>query len=189
MPQTLHLHAVHLAEWAGDKLSSRAAECVVWLNWRWDVLAGICSGIYMGCVWTFAMQLARGALHATGLQMGLATAAPAVGYLFAVLWARQRLAASPARYRLLLVMSDGAPVDDATLMFNGPSILERHILRVVPEVEAEGLIIGGLGINYRVERYYPRSEAATALEDLPAAAVRILKRMLAAAAEREAAPA
>lgn len=37
----------------------------------------------------FALQIARGQLHATGLQMGMATAAPAVGYLFATFWARQ----------------------------------------------------------------------------------------------------
>src|SRR5437879_1060890 len=61
----------------------------VWVNWRWDVVAGICSGLYQGCVWAFALQLARGKMHATGFQMGLATAAPAIGYLFATLWARQ----------------------------------------------------------------------------------------------------
>lgn len=61
----------------------------VWHNWCWDVAAGICAGIYQGCIWTFALQLARGTLHATGYQMGIATAAPAVGYLFAILWARQ----------------------------------------------------------------------------------------------------
>lgn len=61
----------------------------VWYNWCWDAVAGICSGIYQGCIWTFAFQLARGTLHATKFQMGLATAAPAIGYLFATLWARQ----------------------------------------------------------------------------------------------------
>ncbi len=61
----------------------------VWHNWRWDVTAGICAGIYQGAIWTFALQLARGKLHATGPQMALATAAPAVGVLFAALWARQ----------------------------------------------------------------------------------------------------
>src|SRR5438270_1231616 len=61
----------------------------VWHNWGWDVLAGICAGIYQGCIWTFALQLARGKMHATGFQMGVASAAPAVGYLFAIIWARQ----------------------------------------------------------------------------------------------------
>ncbi|MCS6777684.1 MAG: MFS transporter [Chthonomonadaceae bacterium] len=61
----------------------------VWYNWRWDLLAGICAGIYQGCIWSFALQLARGPLGASGWQMGLASAAPAIGYLFALLWARQ----------------------------------------------------------------------------------------------------
>ncbi len=61
----------------------------VWHNWCWDVVAGICSGIYQGCIWTFALQLARGTMHASGFEMGVASAAPAVGYLFAILWARQ----------------------------------------------------------------------------------------------------
>ena len=61
----------------------------VWQNWRWDVVAAVCAGIYQGCIWTFALQIARGDLKATGFQMGLATAAPAFGYLFAILWARQ----------------------------------------------------------------------------------------------------
>jgi MFS family permease len=58
-------------------------------NWGWDMAAGVSSGVYQGCIWTFALQLARGQLHATGYEMGAATAAPAVGYLFATLWARQ----------------------------------------------------------------------------------------------------
>ena len=61
----------------------------VWKNWCWDASAGICAGIYQGAIWTFALQLARGHLQATKFQMALATAAPAVGYLFATLWARQ----------------------------------------------------------------------------------------------------
>lgn len=96
----------------------------------------------------------------------------------AVLWAQRRLAALPARHRLMLVLSDGAPVDDATLTHNGPSILHRHIQKVVRDVEAEGLIVGGVGINYGVHLYYPRSEAITALDDLPGATVRVLERLL-----------
>ena len=61
----------------------------VWNNWKWDVLAFLFAGLYQGAVWTFALQLARGALHASGNQVGLATAAPAIGVLFAAIWARQ----------------------------------------------------------------------------------------------------
>lgn len=62
---------------------------IVWYNWRCDAVAGLCAGAYQGCVWTFALQLARGKLHATGFQIGLATAAQAIGYIFALIWARQ----------------------------------------------------------------------------------------------------
>jgi MFS family permease len=61
----------------------------VWHNWRWDIIAGICVGIYQGCIWSFALQIARGNLKASGWQMGLASASPAIGYLFSILWARQ----------------------------------------------------------------------------------------------------
>ncbi len=61
----------------------------VWHNWKWDGIAAICAGIYQGCIWTFALQLARGSLHASKEQMGWAVSAPAIGYLFAILWARQ----------------------------------------------------------------------------------------------------
>lgn len=102
----------------------------------------------------------------------------------AVLWARDRLANLPVQHRLLLVLSDGAPVDDSTLQHNEPSILSRHIVKVVREVEEGGLIVGGLGINYRVENYYPLSEAVTDLDLLPEAMARVLARMLMAASER-----
>ncbi len=62
---------------------------IVWYNWRCDVIAGLCAGAYQGCIWTFALQLARGKLHATGFQIGLVTAAQAIGYIFALIWARQ----------------------------------------------------------------------------------------------------
>ena len=81
---------------------------VVWYNWRWDLAAGISSGIYQACIWTFALQLARGKLHATGMQMGLATAAPAIGYLFAIIWARQMEGRSKLPFvTLTWVMSRG----------------------------------------------------------------------------------
>ena len=83
------------------------------------------------------------------------------------------------------MLSDGAPVDDSTLQHNGPSILTRHIVKVVREVEDGGVIVGGLGINYRVENYYPLSEAVTDLDLLPETMARVLARMLMVASERK----
>jgi cobaltochelatase CobT len=70
-------------------------------------------------------------------------------------WAERRLLSLPAKNKLLIVVSDGAPVDDSTLLANGPSILWRHIKQVISRIESENLItLGGLGINYRVSGFY-----------------------------------
>lgn len=57
--------------------------------WQWDMVTGLCAGIYQGCIWTFVLRIARAEIHATRGQMGWITAAPALGYIFATLWARQ----------------------------------------------------------------------------------------------------
>jgi MFS family permease len=57
--------------------------------WRWDILTGLFAGLYQGCIWTFVARVARADLHATDHQMGWIAAAPALGYVFATIWARQ----------------------------------------------------------------------------------------------------
>lgn len=57
--------------------------------WKWDIATGILAGIYQGCVWTFVARVARADLHATYAHMGWIAAAPALGYVFATVWARQ----------------------------------------------------------------------------------------------------
>lgn len=57
--------------------------------WLWDLLTGLFAGVYQGCIWTFVARVARKELLATNLQMGWMSAAPALGYLFATVWARQ----------------------------------------------------------------------------------------------------
>src|SRR5262249_22965025 len=59
------------------------------IAWRWDLLTGAFAGMYQGCIWTFVLRIARADMHATGSQMGWITASPALGYIFATLWARQ----------------------------------------------------------------------------------------------------
>jgi cobaltochelatase CobT len=100
----------------------------------------------------------------------------------ALLWAQRRLALLPARHKLLLMLSDGAPVDDATLQHNGPSTLRRHLIKVVHEALAGGLTLGAVGISHRIVTFYPISETIIELAQLPDATVRVLERMLAAAA-------
>ena len=59
------------------------------LAWKWDLLTSLLAGIYQGCVWTFVMRLARAEMKATGEHIAWIAAAPALGYLFATVWARQ----------------------------------------------------------------------------------------------------
>lgn len=76
----------------------------------------------------------------------------------AIAWARSRLMAQSTPRRLVVYVSDGASVDDSTLMENGPSYLERHLLHVIRDIEKRGdLRIVGVGIGYEMHRYVERS--------------------------------
>jgi len=57
--------------------------------WGWDLTTGILAGCYQGCVWTFVLRIARADLGATDRQMAFIMVAPAAGYIFATVWARQ----------------------------------------------------------------------------------------------------
>jgi cobaltochelatase CobT len=99
----------------------------------------------------------------------------------AILWAWGRLAARPERSKILIVISDGAPVDDSTLAQNGPSYLYRHLRTVLRQLEGEpGLVLGGIGVEHRVASFYPLSEEVTVLEEMPRSSIRLLERLLAA---------
>ncbi|HEX4301446.1 MAG TPA: hypothetical protein VHZ78_01540 [Rhizomicrobium sp.] len=73
----------------------------------------------------------------------------------AVLWAGARLRRRPEKRKILIGISDGAPVDDSTLMENGPHILDNHMREVIAELAAAGDIEAlGIGIDYDLTRYY-----------------------------------
>jgi cobaltochelatase CobT len=70
-------------------------------------------------------------------------------------WGSRLLAARPPAKKLLIVLSDGASVDDSTLMANGPNILERHLLGVIAQIQGDQSIrLGAIGLGYAVDRYY-----------------------------------
>jgi cobaltochelatase CobT len=103
----------------------------------------------------------------------------------AILWARERLAALPEQHKILLVVSDGAPVDDSTLYENGPSILYRHVEAVLAAVDESGeLTIGGLGINHQVDVFYPVSAMVETPQGMPMAGARLLEKLVGAAGAR-----
>ncbi|AQR72571.1 hypothetical protein [Sphingomonas sp. LM7] len=100
-------------------------------------------------------------------------------------WAIARLTAIPARHRLLIILSDGASVDDSTLMENGPSYLERSLFQTIARIDSDKrIVLGALGIGYAVDRYYRHAQAAsiqTILRDLTALLGSLASRSHAAA--------
>ena len=76
----------------------------------------------------------------------------------ALAWAHSRLMMRPEARRILLIVSDGAPVDDSTLAANAGDYLERHLRHVVEEIETRSSVeLIAIGIGYDVARYYRRS--------------------------------
>ena len=76
----------------------------------------------------------------------------------ALLWAHQRLIARPEDRKVLMVISDGAPVDDSTLSVNSGSYLERHLRQVIGWIESRSPVdLVAIGIGHDVTRYYQRA--------------------------------
>ena len=76
----------------------------------------------------------------------------------ALLWAHARLTARPEERRVLMVISDGAPVDDSTLSVNSGSYLERHLRQVIGWIEGKSPVeLVAIGIGHDVTRYYQRA--------------------------------
>ncbi len=85
----------------------------------------------------------------------------------ALLWAHRRLLARPEDRRILMVISDGAPVDDSTLSVNSAGYLEQHLRRVIDWVETKSPIeLAAIGIGHDVTRYYKRAVTIMDVEQL-----------------------
>jgi cobaltochelatase CobT len=85
----------------------------------------------------------------------------------ALQWAYRRLTARPERRRILMVISDGAPVDDSTLSVNPGNYLERHLREVIREIEAHDFVeLIAIGIGHDVTRYYRRAVTIVDAEEL-----------------------
>ena len=90
----------------------------------------------------------------------------------ALQWAYGRLVGRPEQRKVLLVISDGAPVDDSTQSVNDAHYLERHLRRVIAEVEsAGGVELAAIGIGHDVTRYYRRAVTLVDVEQLGGAIV------------------
>jgi len=88
----------------------------------------------------------------------------------ALSWAHRRLIARPERRRILMMISDGAPVDDSTLSVNTGCYLERHLRQVIEEIETRsGVELIAIGIGHDVTRYYRRAVTITDPSELAGA--------------------
>ncbi len=85
----------------------------------------------------------------------------------AVDWAHRRLLGRSEQRRILMVISDGAPVDDSTLSVNPGNYLERHLRYVIEEIETRSPVeLIAIGIGHDVTRYYRRAVTIVDAEEL-----------------------
>jgi cobaltochelatase CobT len=85
----------------------------------------------------------------------------------ALLWAHERLLARPEQRRILMVISDGAPVDDSTLSVNPGNYLEKHLREVIDWIETRSPVeLLAIGIGHDVTRYYRRAVTIIDAEQL-----------------------
>ena len=96
----------------------------------------------------------------------------------ALLWAHNRLIARPEERRILMVISDGAPVDDSTASANGGSYLERHLRQVIEWIEGRSPVeLIAIGIGHDVTRYYSRAVTIMDADQLAGAMVEQLAKL------------
>ncbi|MFU0506055.1 cobaltochelatase subunit CobT [Pseudaminobacter sp. NGMCC 1.201702] len=88
----------------------------------------------------------------------------------ALLWAHNRLIARPEQRKILMMISDGAPVDDSTLSVNPGNYLERHLRAVIDLIEMRSPVeLLAIGIGHDVTRYYRRAVTIVDAEELAGA--------------------
>jgi len=82
-------------------------------------------------------------------------------------WAHKRLLARPEQRKILMMISDGAPVDDSTLSVNPGNYLERHLRWIIEEIEQRSPVeLIAIGIGHDVTRYYQRAVTIVDAEEL-----------------------
>ena len=82
-------------------------------------------------------------------------------------WAHKRLLGRPEQRKILMMISDGAPVDDSTLSVNAGNYLEKHLRAVIEEIETRSPVeLIAIGIGHDVTRYYRRAVTIVDVEQL-----------------------
>lgn len=99
-------------------------------------------------------------------------------------WAHKRLLARPEQRRILMMISDGAPVDDSTLSVNPGNYLEKHLRHVIEEIETRSPVeLIAIGIGHDVTRYYRRAVTIVDAEELGGAMTEKLAELFSEKAE------
>ena len=82
-------------------------------------------------------------------------------------WAYKRLNARPEKRKILMVISDGAPVDDSTLSSNKSNYLDNHLKYIIKSIEKRGAVeLLAIGIGHDVTRYYAKAVTILDVDDL-----------------------
>ncbi|OYW81010.1 MAG: cobaltochelatase subunit CobT, partial [Asticcacaulis sp. 32-58-5] len=96
----------------------------------------------------------------------------------ALQWAYARLLARPEQRKIMMVISDGAPVDDSTLSVNNGHYLENHLRKMIADIEGAGRVeLAAIGIGHDVTRYYKRALTLIDVEHLGGALVEKLAEL------------
>jgi cobaltochelatase CobT len=108
----------------------------------------------------------------------------------ALIWAHNRLLARHEQRRILMVISDGAPVDDSTLSVNSGNYLEKHLRQIITDIESRSPVeLIAIGIGHDVTRYYKRAVTIVDAEELGGAMTEKLAELFAEKARLELRPA
>ncbi|MGI3901785.1 MAG: cobaltochelatase subunit CobT [Janthinobacterium lividum] len=95
-------------------------------------------------------------------------------------WAHKRLLGRPEQRKILMMISDGAPVDDSTLSVNAGNYLEKHLRAVIEEIETRSPVeLIAIGIGHDVTRYYRRAVTIVDAEELGGAMTEKLAELFA----------
>jgi cobaltochelatase CobT len=95
-------------------------------------------------------------------------------------WAHQRLLGRSEQRKILMMISDGAPVDDSTLSVNSGNYLERHLRHVIEDIETRSPVeLIAIGIGHDVTRYYRRAVTIVDAEELGGAMTEKLAELFA----------
>jgi cobaltochelatase CobT len=97
----------------------------------------------------------------------------------ALQWAYKRLLQQKEAKKILIVISDGTPVDDATINLNGKDFLKNHLLEVVSQIETSKKInLLAIGIMHDVTKFYSNATRIDKVEELSQTLFTNLSRML-----------